>query len=57
MVMADPADGHVSATVVVPPGATVMLAGANTMLQLGTTFTATFIDAVWLIDPLVAVTL
>ena len=57
IVMAEPAEGQVRATVVVPPGATVIVPGVNTMLQLGTTFTARFIDAVWLRDPLVAVTL
>jgi hypothetical protein len=46
MLMADPAEGQVSATVVVPPGATVMVEGVNTMLQLAVTFTARFMDAV-----------
>lgn len=57
IVMAEPADGQVSATVVVPPGATVMLAGENTILQLAFTFTARFMEAVCVTDPLVAVTL
>ena len=34
MLMAEPAEGQVSATVVVPPGATVMVEGVNTILQL-----------------------
>ena len=55
--MADPAEGQVRTTVALPPGATVMAPGVNTMRQLGVTFTARFIDAVWLRDPLVAVTL
>jgi hypothetical protein len=57
ILMAEPAEGQVRATLVVPPGATVMVPGVKTMLQLGNTFTATFIDAVWFIDPLEAVTL
>jgi len=57
MVMAEAADGQDKATVVVPPGATVMLLGVNTMLQLGVTLTARFMAAVWLADPLMAVTL
>ncbi len=57
ILMADPAEGQVRATVAVPPGATVMAPGANAMLQLGVTFTARFIDAFWTKDPLVAVTL
>ena len=57
ILMAELAEGQVRATLVVAPGATVMLLGVNTMLQLGTTFTARFIDAVWVRDPLAAVTL
>jgi len=57
ILIAEPADGQVRATVVLPPGATVMLLGVNTIVQLGTTFTARFSDPVWLLDPLVAVTL
>ena len=57
ILMADPAEGQVRATVVVPPGAKAMALGVNTILQLGVTFTARFIDAVCVRDPLVAVTL
>ncbi len=57
MLMAEPAEGQVRATVAAPPGATVTVLGVNTMLQLCTTFTARFMGAVWFTDPLVAVTL
>ena len=57
ILIADPAEGQVRVTVVAPPGARVMVAGVNTMPQLGATFTARWIDAVWFIGPLVAVTL
>ena len=57
ILMAEPAEGQVRATVVLPPGATVIVLGVNTMLQLCTTLTARFSDAVWVRDPLVAVTL
>ena len=57
MLMAEVAEGQVRATEVVPPGATEIEDGLDTILQLDVTLTARFMEAVWTVEPLVAVTL